>query len=81
MLYNPTDTFIGRSLDLYGEFSEFESMLFTQILKPGMVAIDVGANIGCFTVPMAKRVGPNGLVVAIEPQRVIYQTLCAPTWP
>ena len=77
MLYNPTDTFIGRSLDLYGEFSEFESVLFTQILKPGMVAIDVGANIGCFTVPMAKRVGPNGLVVAIEPQRVIYQTLCA----
>ncbi len=77
MLYNSTDTHIGRSLDLYGEFSELEGALFALILKPGMVAIDVGANIGCFTVPMAKRVGANGSIVAIEPQRVIYQTLCA----
>jgi FkbM family methyltransferase len=29
--------------------------------------LDAGANIGCFTVPAAIRVGPKGLVVAVEP--------------
>ena len=77
MLYNLTDPHIGRSLDLYGEYSELESALFTLILKPGMIAIDAGANIGCFTVIMAKKVGPEGLIVAIEAQRSIFQTLCA----
>ncbi len=28
MLYNPNDTYVGRSLDLYGEFSEGEVELF-----------------------------------------------------
>lgn len=77
MLYNVTDPHVGRSLDLYGEYSELESALFTLVLKPGMVAIDAGANIGCFTVIMAKKVGPDGLIFAIEAQRSIFQTLCA----
>ena len=35
MLYNVHDTYIGRSLDLYGEFSEGEIELFRQFVKPG----------------------------------------------
>lgn len=77
MLYNSTDSFIGRSLDLYGEYSEAEAAAFEKFLHPGMVAIDVGANIGCFSIFMARRVAPEGAVIAIEPQRIIYQTLCA----
>ena len=33
----------------------------------GGVAVDVGAHVGTFTVPLARRVGPRGLVVAVEP--------------
>ena len=77
MLYSTKDIYICRSLDLYGEFSEGEVHFFGQVLQPGMVAIDVGANIGCFTVFMAKRVGPGGAVIALEPQRIIHQMLCA----
>ena len=77
MLYSTKDIYIGRSLDLYGEFSEGEVHFFGQVLQPGMVAIDVGANIGCHTVFMAKRVGPGGAVIALEPQRIIHQMLCA----
>ena len=58
MLYSTKDIYIGRSLDLYGEFSEGEVHFFGQVLQPGMVAIDVGANIGCHTVFMAKRSVP-----------------------
>jgi FkbM family methyltransferase len=36
-------------------------------LKPGTVAIDVGAHIGNFTIFMMRTVGRDGLVVAIEP--------------
>lgn len=76
-LYNIHDKFIGRSLDLYGEFSEGEAAMFAQILKPGMVAMDVGANIGVHTVFMAQAVGSGGAVFAFEPQRVVHQLLCA----
>jgi FkbM family methyltransferase len=45
MMYLPEDLYVGRSLDLYGEFSEGEIALFSQIVKPGMLVVDVGANI------------------------------------
>jgi FkbM family methyltransferase len=36
-------------------------------LRPGAVVIDVGANLGEWTVPFARRVGAGGRVLAIEP--------------
>src|SRR5262245_24087885 len=76
MMYLANDSYIGRSLDLYGEFSEGECRLFDQIVRPGMVVVDVGANIGAHTVQLAKSVGPSGKVLAFEPQRILYQMLC-----
>lgn len=38
-----------------------------ELLQPGWTAIDVGANIGYFTLLMANRVGPQGKVIAFEP--------------
>ena len=77
MLYHLNDAYVGRSLDVYGEYSELEARLFCHILRPGMTAVDVGANIGSFTVPMARAVFPGGEVIAIEPQRLLHQMLCA----
>jgi FkbM family methyltransferase len=77
MLYNINDIYIGRSLDLYGEFSEGEVELFRQMVRPGDVILDVGANIGVHTVFFAAATGPKGAVLAFEPQRLIFQTLCA----
>jgi FkbM family methyltransferase len=77
MLYNFHDRYIGRSLDVYGEYSEGEIQLFRQIIKPGHMVIDVGANIGAHTVFLAQQVGLEGSVLAVEPQRIAFQTLCA----
>ena len=74
-MYNLNDTVIGQSLDNYGEFSEFGVELLQQIIKPGMTVLDIGANIGVHTVPMAKAIGASGQVIAIEPQRIINQML------
>jgi FkbM family methyltransferase len=77
MLYNIHDMYIGRSLDLYGEFSEGEMELLGPLLRPGQVVVEVGANIGTHTLFFARHVGPTGAVLAFEPQRVVFQTLCA----
>lgn len=77
MLYNPMDRYIGASFDRYWEFSEGEVALFQQLISPGQVVFDVGANIGAHTIVFARLVGPSGRVYAFEPQRVIFQNLCA----
>ncbi len=40
---------------------------FRRILRPGMGVLDIGANIGYFTMLAAALVGPAGYVLAIEP--------------
>jgi len=76
-LANPQDTYIGRGLIEYGEFSELEWALLDQIIRPGSVIAEVGANIGALTVPIARKVGAGGLVYAIEPQMLVFQMLAA----
>ncbi len=41
--------------------------VFRRLLKPGMGVLDVGANIGYFTMLSASLVGPGGHVTAVEP--------------
>lgn len=73
--YLPNDRYVGRSLELYGEFSEKESRLFDQLVRPGMLVVEVGANIGAHTVHLAQQVGKQGHVIAIEPQHVLHAIL------
>lgn len=77
ILFNDRDTWIGKSLGYYGEFSEHEVRLFEALVHPGDTVFDVGANIGAFTLPLARMVGMEGSVVAVEPERMNYYTLCA----
>jgi FkbM family methyltransferase len=46
-----------------------------QRLRPGDTVIDVGANIGCFTVLAARAVGPTGRVIAVEPEQSTFESL------
>merc|ERR1719502_174117 len=54
-----------------------EARLLTGLLKPGSVAVDAGANIGGFAMPLARKVGPTGEVHAFEPFRLLFQLLTA----
>lgn len=69
------DEYIGMALREYGEFSEIELSLMEKFIMKGDVVLDIGANIGCFTVPFSKKVGNKGKVLAFEPQKFIYELL------
>lgn len=49
--------------------------LFRREVRPGQTALDLGANIGYFTLILAGRVGPSGRVVAFEPDPTNFSLL------
>jgi FkbM family methyltransferase len=73
-LVNPNDQYVGRSLIKYGQFSEGEADLFDMLIPDGGVVLEIGANIGAHTIQIAQRAKA---VFAFEPQRLIFQMLCA----
>lgn len=65
------DKWIGGSLDVRGEYSPEEVDLLLQLVPEGGVVVEVGANIGSITVPLASR----GVVIAFEPSPANYELL------
>lgn len=76
MLYNQYCHWVGKALELYGEYCEHEMDLFRQILKPTDNVWEIGANTGSQSVGLAKMI-PNGEFVGFEPQIEIYKIFCS----
>lgn len=77
VLFNRNDTVVGRSIATYGEYFESEVEVFRRMVRPAAHVADIGANIGTHTLALAAIVGAAGWVYAFEPQRLVFQTLCA----
>jgi len=62
-----------------GFYGRAERALLSRLVRPGMVVVDAGANVGLCTVELARRVGAHGRVYAIEPEarnfRLLTRTL------
>ncbi len=73
------DVYIGRSLLTYGEYAEYEWQTLEQLLRSRRRdAVEVGANIGTHTVPMAQVQAAQGRrVLAVEAQPMVFRQLCA----
>lgn len=69
--------YIGKCFELYGQYSESEVAMMRAFLREGSTVIDVGANIGDLTVPLARAVGDTGRVYAIESHPGVFNVLCA----
>ena len=63
----PFRSSIGRLLYVGTGFEVAELAYLLSAVRPGDIVLDVGANAGYYTVPLARRVGPSGHVYAFEP--------------
>lgn len=66
---------VAREMALTGGYAPMETALIRGLLPPGGVFVDVGANIGFFTLAAAARVGRAGRVVALEPHPALAVVL------
>jgi len=65
---NQKDVAVSGMLAL-GAFEPYQISLFRQLIKPEMVVIDIGANIGLYTVIAGRKVGEKGKVFSFEPEQ------------
>ena len=70
-------TLIGWSVHFFGTYEPEVQAEIRRWLRPGDVAIDVGANVGWHTLLMGARVGPAGRVHAFEPNETTRARLVA----
>jgi FkbM family methyltransferase len=57
------------------DFESTERQFVNAFLRPGDIFVDVGANIGLFTLVAAGRVGAEGKVYAFEPTKQTFERL------
>lgn len=75
MYVDPNDFGLSPHLMLDGFWEMDTTEVIVQLLRPGMVAADVGANVGYFTLLMASLTGPSGRVLAFEPNPMMAQRI------
>ena len=56
-------------------FDQAERDLIRSRVRPGFVFLDIGANIGGYSLAVAAFAGPNARILAFEPQPEIFQRL------
>ncbi len=60
------DDFLSKAL-FYDGFEDAERSFVERYLRPGMKVLDIGAHHGYYSLLASRKVGPSGLVLAIEP--------------
>ena len=74
-----TDDAISNILRRTGKWEEHILQISAFMLQgiENPLVIDIGANLGAFSIPLAKKIqSAGGQVIGFEPQRIIYYQLC-----
>ena len=58
---------IAAMVETAGQLEPGTLAVACALATPGGLAIDAGAHVGTFTVPLARRLGDTGLLIAVEP--------------
>ena len=77
LVLTPFDDYMGRMTYFVGDTDPTISRLCRMLLRPGHVALDIGAHVGIITLLMARLVGQTGRVYAFEPNPAVHALLVA----
>lgn len=61
------DATVSQELIVTKGWEPFETILFTKLIKPRSIVVDIGAHIGWYTLIAAMQVGSDGKVYSFEP--------------
>jgi len=75
MYIDTRDVAVARRLLTDGAWEPYETQLMKQSIKPHMVVLDIGANIGYYSLLAARLLNGTGKVVAIEPDSRNFRLL------
>ncbi len=73
---DPSEYMQGTAL-VRGAYERDELLALRRLVAPGDVVVDIGANVGMFTLVAASATGPTGAVHAFEPNDTVYRRLRA----
>jgi FkbM family methyltransferase len=80
IILNPTDPVVSGALAL-GIYEQSEAHFFMRSCRPGMVFVDVGANVGLYSGLAMHLTSPSGRIAAVEPhaqsREYLQRTLAA----
>lgn len=80
LLLSRTDRLITDHISEHGEYEPQLTAYLRANLRPGMTFVDIGANVGYFSVLASRLVGEEGTVVAVEPAPDNVALLRANLW-
>ena len=66
---------IDFAIYILGGFELRTLRLYRSLVRPGDTVLDIGANVGAHTLPLAQLVGPTGRIFAFEPTRFAFEKL------
>jgi FkbM family methyltransferase len=75
MYVDSRDTGVAPFLLEWGFYEKYETAIFESVVRKGMVVVDIGANIGYYTLLASHLVGEEGKVFAFEPDPSNYDLL------
>jgi FkbM family methyltransferase len=65
-LWSPTNNFTAQQVYVFGQRDPDVFAWLDSFLMPGMVVLDIGANVGAYSLFMSKRISPGGQCHAFE---------------
>jgi len=74
-IHGSIDRVISERIFKDGYWEPFETSILISSLREGYSFLDVGANIGYFTILAARLVGPSGSVYSFEPEPVNFRLM------
>jgi len=75
MFLNPEDLDVCSSIGTIGQYESHVTALFRKLLRRSRTVVDIGANVGWYTLQAAKILGKDASVIAFEPHPYNFQLL------